>query len=79
MGKKKDKRWIQKAIKKPGALSRQLGIPVSKNIPKKLLLKIVKTPIGKRIRNPCKTGKRLIRVTRLLKRRASLALTLKKF
>ena len=70
--------WIQKAIKKPGALSRQLGIPVKKNIPKTLLEKIKSTKIGTKIRNPTKTGKRVITVTRLLKRRATLALTLRR-
>jgi len=70
--------WIQHAVKRPGALSRQLGIPVRDNIPKTLLEKIAKTPIGKTIRNPTKKGKRRIKVTRKLKRRAVLALTLKR-
>jgi len=70
--------WIQHAVKRPGALSRQLGIPVRDNIPKTLLEKIAKTPIGKTIRNPTKKGKRRIRVTRKLKKRAVLALTLKR-
>lgn len=26
-------KWIQQAIKKPGALSKQLGVPEEKNIP----------------------------------------------
>jgi len=72
------KNWIQKAVKKPGALSRQLGIPVEENIPKTLLEKIAKAPIGAVIKNPTKKGKREIKVTRLLKRRAVLALTLKR-
>ena len=70
--------WIQRAVKRPGALSRQLGIPIKDNIPKTLLEKIAKTPIGKTIRNPTKKGKRRIKVTRKLKRRAVLALTLKR-
>ena len=70
--------WIQYAVKRPGALSRQLGIPIKDNIPKTLLEKIAKTPIGKTIRNPTKKGKRRIKVTRKLKRRAVLALTLKR-
>ena len=70
--------WIQRAIKRPGALSKQLGIPIKDNIPKTLLEKIAKTPIGKTIRNPTKKGKRRIKVTRKLKRRAVLALTLKR-
>jgi hypothetical protein len=31
------KKWIQKAIKKPGALSKQLGVPEKKSIPVKKL------------------------------------------
>ena len=65
-------------MKRPGALSRQLGIPIKDNIPKTLLEKIAKTPIGKTIRNPTKKGKRRIKVTRKLKKRAVLALTLKR-
>jgi len=71
------KKWIKKAIKKPGALSRQLGIPEEKNIPKTLLNKIIKAPIGSTITNPTKTGKRRIKVTPLLKKRAVLGRTLK--
>ncbi|RLG76803.1 MAG: hypothetical protein DRO12_03715 [Thermoprotei archaeon] len=76
MGKRR-KKWIQKAIKRPGALSRQLGIPVEENIPVTLLRRIARTPIGETVRNPTKKGKRRIKVTRLLKKRAVLALTLK--
>jgi hypothetical protein len=73
----KKKFWIQKAVKKKGTLSRQLQIPEKENIPKTLLREIKKTPIGKTIRNPTKKGKRRIKVTRLLKKRAVLGLTLK--
>lgn len=31
------KNWIQKAIKKPGALHKQLGVPAGKKIPAKKL------------------------------------------
>ena len=74
------KYWIQRVInrRKKGALSRQLGIPEKDNIPKTLLEKIAKTPVGKRIKNPTKSGKRYLTVTRKLKKRAVLALTLKK-
>ena len=46
------KKWIQKAIKKPGALHRQLGVPMGKKIPKSLLAKAVvaKGKLGKRAR-----------------------------
>ena len=40
---KKDKNWIQKAIKKPGALSKTLGVPEDKNIPMEKLKKAAKT------------------------------------
>ena len=70
--------WIQSAIKKKGALSRQLGIPIKKNIPISLLERIRNAKIGSTITNPTKTGKRRIKVTRLLKKRAVLALTLKR-
>jgi hypothetical protein len=45
-------KWIQKAIKKPGALSKQLGVPEEKNIPRKLLTKASKRKgkLGKRAR-----------------------------
>lgn len=70
-------RFIQKAIKKPGALSRQLGIPIKQNIPMGLLNKIVGAKAGQTITNPTKTGDRRIKVTRLLERRAILARNLK--
>ena len=75
---RKGNKWIQKTGLKKGALSRQLGIPERENIPITLLEKIRKAPIGSTIRNPTKRGKRLIKVTRLLKKRAVLALTLKR-
>ena len=68
------KYWIQEAEKNEGALSRQLGIPIRKNIPVTLLRKIKKAKIGTKIRTPAGVK----RVTRLLKKRAVLALTLKK-
>lgn len=37
MAKKSDKNWIQKAIKKPGALRETLGVPKGKDIPAKKL------------------------------------------
>ena len=72
------KYWIQRAIKHPGALKRQLKIPKNKKIPVKLLEAIVRARAGQRIRNPTKTGKRIIKVTRKLERRAILALNLRK-
>jgi hypothetical protein len=36
------KNWIQKAIKKPGALHKQLGIPKDKKIPLEKLKELAK-------------------------------------
>lgn len=33
------KKWIQDAIKKPGALHKELGVPKGKKIPEKMLKK----------------------------------------
>lgn len=46
------KKWIQKAIKKPGALSKQLGVPEEENIPLKKLNKAAKKggKLGRRAR-----------------------------
>lgn len=72
------KKFIKKAIKKPGALSRQLNIPIKENIPMSLLNKIIKAKAGDTIINPTKLGKRRIKVTRLLERRSILARNLKR-
>ena len=72
------KQWIQKAKVKKGALSRQLDIPEKEDIPMGLLNKIVSAKAGETIRNPTKAGKRRIKVTRLLERRAILARNLKR-
>lgn len=70
--------WIAGAIKKPGALSRQLGIPIKEDIPLTLLDKIIAAEPGDVIRNPTQTGDRQIHVTRLMEQRAILARTLKR-
>ena len=46
------KKWIQKAIKKPGALHKEMGVPAGKKIPKKKLEAAAKKPgvEGKRAR-----------------------------
>ena len=45
-------KWIQKAIKKPGALHKELGVPEGKKIPKKKLEKAAHAggKLGKRAR-----------------------------
>lgn len=71
------KKWIQKAKIKKGTLSRQLDIPEEDDIPITLLRAIRDADIGDTIKNPTKAGKQTIKVTRLLKKRAVLAITLK--
>jgi len=71
------KKWIQKAVNKPGTLHKQLEIPKNKKIPMSLLNKIIKAKAGDIIINPTKIGKRKIKVTRLLEERAILARNLK--
>jgi len=58
---------------KKGALSKQLGIPIEKDIPKSLLRKLKKMKVGEETEYK---GKK-IKITRLLKQRVSLAMTLK--
>ena len=50
--KAKEGKWIQSAIKKPGALRQQLGIKGKKPIPAKMLDKATKAPgkLGQRAR-----------------------------
>ena len=45
-------KWIQKAIKKPGALKKELGVKEGKTIPAKKLAAAAKKPgkVGKRAR-----------------------------
>jgi hypothetical protein len=47
-----EKKWIQEAIKSPGALREQLGIKGDKRIPAKMLDRATKAPgkLGKRAR-----------------------------
>ena len=52
MADKKDKKWIQKAVKKPGALRKSLGIKKGKKIPAKTLARAAKAggKLGQRAR-----------------------------
>ncbi len=72
-------KFIQKIKLKKGALSRQLDIPIKDDIPMTLLNKIIKAKAGDTITNPTKSGKRRIKVTRLLERRSILARNFKNF
>ncbi len=49
---KKDKKWIQKAIKTPGALREALGVKEGEKIPKSKLAAAAKKPgkLGRRAR-----------------------------
>jgi len=73
-----DNDWLSKIKLKTGALSKQLGIPEDKNIPMDLLLKIKDTEYGFVVKNKHGIGKKYIKVTTLLKKRAILAINLKK-
>lgn len=49
-------KWIAKAIKKPGALHKALGVPADKNIPaKKLTVKEGDSPLMKKRKTLAKT------------------------
>jgi hypothetical protein len=63
--------WAQKAFKpsKRGRLHKQLGISEDEQIPKSLLKRVIDAEIGSSIKNPTKTGRKRIKVTRLLKQR----------
>ena len=70
-------KWIQKIRMKKGTLHRQLGIPKDKKIPMELLNKIIAAKPGDTITNPTGVGRKKIRVTRVLEKRANLARNLK--
>ncbi|MBU2616647.1 MAG: hypothetical protein KKB79_01545 [Nanoarchaeota archaeon] len=70
-------KWIQKIHLKKGVLHKQLGIPQDKKIPISLLNKIIAARPGDIITNPSKLGKKRIKVTRILEKRANLAKNLK--
>ena len=69
--KKKINKWIQKTSVKKHALHKQLGIKVGHKIPTGLLTDISKAEIGTKVRGH--------KVTGLLKKRAVLAKSLKRF
>ena len=71
------KKWIQKVHLKKGVLHRQLGISPDKKIPLNLLNRIISAKAGETITNPTNLGRKRIKVTRLLEKRANLAKNLK--
>lgn len=70
-----DNKWMQRVNTKKGALHSQLGVPSSKKIPDALLNKIESAQVGSSITNSSGAGAKRIKVTTLLKRRATLAKT----
>ena len=68
-------KWIQKAHVKKGALHKQLGYSLKKNIPKGVIQRIAKTKVGNRVQIK---GKSRI-VTDLLKKRAVFAYDLERY
>lgn len=72
------KRWIQRAIHRPGKLHRDLGIPKGEKIPMQLLNTIVRAKAGDTIKNPTPKGNKKIKVTRKIEQRAILARNLKR-
>jgi len=71
------KRWIQKAIHKPGRLHSDLGVLEDEKIPMSLLNAIIRAKAGQTIKNPTFKGRKRIKVTRKLEQRAILAKNLK--
>lgn len=72
------KRWIQRAIHRPGKLHGDLGIPKDEKIPMQLLNEIIKAKAGETIKNPTSKGNKKIKVTRKIEQRAILARNLKR-
>lgn len=70
-------KWIQKIHLKKGALHGMLGISKDEKIPVSLLNKIISAKPGEIITNPTKKGKKKIKVTKRLEKRANLAKNLK--
>lgn len=67
-------RYFQKQTRKVDVLSRELGIKSDDEIPKKLLDLIFNSKIGIRVKNPTKTGRPEVLVTKKLKKRVAAAL-----
>ena len=71
--KKRKKKWMQAAVKKPGALSKELGIPEEENIPMDVLQK-KKAALSKKAEG----DKKLSAHERKLLQRINVAITAKK-
>jgi len=73
-----DKDWIQKAIKRPGALHRELGVPQDKDIPKSLINKTL-SRLRKKDKDDEEEGTQLGAADERELRQLNLAKTLSKF
>ena len=69
--------FIKSAVKNKGSLHKQLGIPLNKKIPNRLINKVISAKSGDIISNPTNIGRRRIKVTTKLERRAILARNLR--
>lgn len=72
--KKKDKKWLKKAIKNPGALHKSLGVPVDEKIP----LEKINSKVEE-LEKAAEGDKKLDKKESKLLRRLLLAKTMKKF
>ena len=72
------KDWIQKAIKRPGALHRELGVPKDKDIPKGMINKAI-TKLKKKDKDDKEKGTQLSTGDARELRQLNLAKTLSKF
>lgn len=70
--------WIQKTGLKKNVFSNQLGIRSKQKIPMALLNKIIAAKQGDNVKNPTRIGRKSIKVTALLKKRAVLVRNLKR-
>ena len=75
---KEDKDWIQKAIKRPGALRKKLGVKKGKDIPKSLINKTIKK-LEKKDKDDEEEGTQLGAADERELRQLNLAKTLSKF
>ena len=73
-----DKDWIQKAIKRPGALHRELGVPKDKDIPKGMINKAI-SKLKKKDKDDKEKGTQLSAGDERELRQLNLAKTLSKF
>ena len=71
-------KWIQKTGLKKDVFSNQLGIHSKQKIPMALLNKIIAAKSGDIVKNSSNIGKKSIKVTPLLKKRAILVRNLKR-